>query len=98
MTKSSSKPSLPKFNPGSESSQIGEQKVEEILLLAKKRSLENPKYENGLSMTPVQTAHSELKFKKNCIFAGQKRIFFTLLKVQKHIFLHFQKYKNTYIF
>ena len=50
MTKS--KPSLPTFKPGSESSQIGEQKVEEILLLAKKRSLENP----GLSMTPVQTA------------------------------------------
>ena len=30
-----SKPTLPTFKPGSESSQIGEQKVEEILLLAK---------------------------------------------------------------
>lgn len=32
---------LPTFRPGSESSKIGEQKVEEILLLAKKRTLEN---------------------------------------------------------
>ena len=31
---------LPTFRPGSESSKIGEQKVEEILLLAKKRTLE----------------------------------------------------------
>ena len=53
MTKS--KPSLPTFKPGSESSQIGEQKVEEILLLAKKRTLENPGLPSpGLSMTPIQ--------------------------------------------
>ena len=32
---------LPTFRPGSESSKIGEQKVEEILLLAKKRTLES---------------------------------------------------------
>ena len=36
---SNNKP-LPTFRPGSESSKIGEQKVEEILLLAKKRTLE----------------------------------------------------------
>ena len=43
------KPNLPTFRPGSESSKIGEQKVEEILLLAKKRTLET---------TPIQSTNS----------------------------------------
>ena len=33
-----------------------------------------------------KTSHSELKFRKKSIFAGQKM----------HFFLHFQKYKNTF--
>lgn len=72
MTKS--KPSLPTFKPGSESSQIGEQKVEEILLLAKKRSLENP----GLSMTPVQTVPTSVA---SAVFtnAGDKLVINNLL-------------------
>ena len=45
---------LPTFRPGSESSKIGEQKVEEILLLAKKRTLET----STLPSTPTVTTSS----------------------------------------
>ena len=90
MTKSSSKPALPTFKPGSESSQIGEQKVEEILLLAKKRSLENnagggpPTASGGgvvtsLSMTPIQTPSTVQTHSTVLTNAGDKLVINNLL-------------------
>ena len=49
---------LPTFRPGSESSKVGEQKVEEILLLAKKRTLENnPSCSSGSSSGSSNSSH-----------------------------------------
>jgi len=51
---------LPTFRPGSESSKIGEQKVEEILLLAKKRTLENSSTSCSSASTSSSSSSSHL--------------------------------------
>ena len=46
----------------------------------------SPSPSSSINNDQDQSPHSELKFQKNSIFAGQKCIFFIFSKVQKHIF------------
>ena len=59
---------------------------EEINKKPEFKKLVKPSSFNSRGQHPVPAAHSELKFRKNPILAGQKTHFLTFSKVQKHIF------------